>query len=55
MALVANLAVLVYEIMIVSKKKVNPFKQEVYSDLAAHKKILAAHNLLEESEVSESV
>lgn len=48
MALVANLAVLVYEIMIVSKKKVNPFKQEVYSDLAAH-------NLLEESEVSESV
>ncbi|NCC86858.1 MAG: hypothetical protein EOM05_03180 [Clostridia bacterium] len=55
MALAANIGVLVYEIITVSKKKVNPFKQEIYTDLAAHKKVLAESNLLEDSEVSESV
>lgn len=39
LALAANIAVLVYHIYKICKHKRNPFKVEVYSDLAAYKKI----------------
>jgi len=49
-ALVFNVAVLVYEIICVTKKKVNPLTQEVYTHLLAHKNILEENNLTEATE-----
>ena len=46
-ALVVNVAVLVYEIIMISKKKVNPLKKELYTDLKAYNKILEVNNLTE--------
>ncbi len=44
-ALVANVAVLVFEIITIRKKKINPFKNELYTDLKSYHKILESNNL----------
>lgn len=45
-ALLVNLAVLIYEISHLKKCKVNPFKRDVYTDLDAYKINLYKNNLL---------
>ncbi len=45
-ALLVNLAVLIYEISHLKKRKVNPFKREVYTGLDAYKINLYKNNLL---------
>jgi hypothetical protein len=43
LALASNVAVLVYEIIKIAKTKRNPLKQEIYTDLAAYKQVVAAN------------
>ena len=40
LALAANIAVLVYEIIKISQSKRNPLKEEIYTDLAAYKQVV---------------
>lgn len=42
LALAANVAVLVYEIMVIAKTKRNPLKEELYTDLKSYKAVVAA-------------
>lgn len=44
-ALIANVAIFVYEILVIRKTKRNPFKQEIYTDLKAYQKNLTANGL----------
>lgn len=46
LALTVNLGVLIYEIYRVKSHKINPFKQEVYTELNAYKKNLVENNLI---------
>jgi hypothetical protein len=41
LALASNVAVLVYEIIKISQTKRNPLKEEIYTDLAAYKQVVA--------------
>ena len=44
LALAANVAVLVYEIIKISQAKRNPLKEEIYTDLAAYKQVVAKNS-----------
>jgi hypothetical protein len=44
-AIVINLAVLGYEIYMISKKKKNPITNEIYQDLSSYKKVIESNNL----------
>jgi len=43
LALAANIAVAVYQVYRIVKTKRNPLKDELYTDLAAYKKVVAAN------------
>jgi len=45
LAIIANVGVLVYEIMTIKKTKRNPLTEELYVDTVAYKEILKANNL----------
>ncbi|MEG0978413.1 MAG: DUF5692 family protein [Oscillospiraceae bacterium] len=46
-ALAMNIGVLIYEIIMVRKQKINPLKKEVYTETSAYKKVLADNGLAE--------
>ncbi len=45
LAILANLGVLIYEIMTIIKTKRNPLKEELYTDLKCYDKVLTSNNL----------